>query len=334
MEKLKIVELRKIKRIPSKFHTKKLIIDFILSEESPPANPLPESVTAAPAAPVQTKQTIDNWLKNYCILCDASGRVISATGDYLCPVCRRDDPPGMEGPGVLRLTLPDELDMNSLITMVKERGHDLIDSLRALEKHVNSVEAADEDLREVVYQQAEEWQFAEAQLNSEADKDLKQAQDRQREKELRENMHKNPTKFRDIDEQFSDRFLFPSHLTPLISQLDAVACAALYDYLDCKRKATKWYRTSESAVSSYFGSFESALELIRGWDTKVTCRLRVEVEKLKEAFFSIPETGGSIPVIFRDCETGVPSDDDLECLGVTVPVGVSGDGDEGILDLE
>jgi hypothetical protein len=118
----------------------------------------------------------------------------------------------------------------------------------------------------------------------------------------------------EIDSVFSAKYIFPN--TPLdegkvLSWLveNESNSLLMFDYLVLRRDSVKWYKNH---AIEYFDKTE--LEILSLKREELSEWFAAYNERLQDALYTLPETGGSLPVIFRSQNFNATKPEDAEVL--------------------
>ena len=330
LEKLTVPQLKLICAIPKSIKKKTDIIDFVLKHESSKSEESPKRIKIAPVFAMSKSAAIEIIDHPACTLCDDSCTVWCELGLALCPVCRSPSSPTLfvsavkQEAGVtnLRFTLNEHgrivldlahIDKEALKDLVALYGYGLCESAEALVSHA-SLEKAAEFLLNKHRSSAENSSIAEAQLNSEQTKDQVNLANIQKEGKARSAVTSDLSVLTEIDAGFSAEYIFPTLTTNsgnrLLGWLAKSPDNALlvFDYLVLRRDSVKWYKNH---ALHFFDSSEAVLHSLAS--NSVSQWFQDEIEKLRNALFTLPESAGSIPAIFRNQqEVDLSISDDIQ----------------------
>ncbi len=329
LEKMTIAQLRnEFPNIPKKFRKKDEIILFLSSADS-----------AEPPAPTTPKNTITSYFGptssvfqcSICKLCTNERFIWTELGRAFCPLCRaqpaRENNTHIklenESNSILSTTISGELMFHiegavtkeGLVCLVLQYGFGVIESIEALISANNNTETAACKLIDCTRSAADSYCLAQAQLNSEEALTEQRANSKTNIQQTRANITDDISLFTLVDQQFASEYLFNENgndqlllwttASPNNPQL-------LYDYLLLKKDAIKWYKAD---ATLYFQRIEEQ-ELLSATTHHLSQWFSNTIVLVKEAMYSIPDNGGSIPSLFRarDKWMGRSDDGDLELV--------------------
>ena len=328
MRALTVAALReRYPEVPRGIKKKTDILAFILSKNanaSPPPTPDPKKTKPQPGlAPVFAMARSASSLT--CALCNATGSVWCEIGRVVCPVCVTEPIPSFEASessvttpeGRTFLKVPPSLDLPSLTYVVVTHGFGLCESILALRHCDNNVPRSVNFILQNTRHSAENYSLEQAQLNSEEDNDRRREAEKIGQRNLRTLVQDDVSEFTKLDPEFASTYIFPT--TGADSDLLAWILAKsanrllLFDYILLRRDAIKWYK---QRARTYFEQAEMAWSDKR--DTDVLSKwFAHEIETLRDALFTIPESSGAVPSLFRNVDRDgptTPPDDEIEFL--------------------
>jgi hypothetical protein len=203
------------------------------------------------------------------------------------------------------------VDREKICQLVLGFGFGICESIEALFE-AGSVEAATQLLMSKTRNSAENSSIAEAQLNSEQARDDIRESKKLSAKHARSTVTEDLTVLLDIDNEFCARFLFADipvdegKLLQWVLENDSNR-VLLFDYLTLKSDSIKWYKQS---AAKFFESLENG-ELAHTERDEISDILVDTMRKVREATFSIPKTGGSLPALFRNHQNEGPGPDEV-----------------------
>lgn len=334
LEKLTVAALRSlITPAPPKNKKKAELVDIVIAEEFAPEHDKTKRMKII--APVFEMAKGSSSSSNCCDLCEGHGSVWCELGLAVCPICKSHEPqtcilpsPSVKqergitavpymisSDGKIILRIAPGIEPKMLINLVTSYGFGICESIEALSTQT-SIEGATEYLKCRTRVSAENSSLAEAQLNSEQTRDMVRESQKKSQKQAREAVEEDLSVLLELDKTFCSVYIF-SDQPPDGGRLLAWALDCpqhrllLFDYLSLKRDSIRWYK---NPCSVFFDAMENEFLQSRGqtdigsWMSEIICSVR-------NALYSLPDTGGSIPALFRDAirmtpETSV-NDEDL-----------------------
>lgn len=329
--KLKLNELKAMAGLTG-LKKKPDLVELILRKEFPIAEEEIKRVKIAPVfAMAKTTKPLNREEGPICLLCDGQETVWSELGLALCPACTSclstacviPSPSIKQEKGVTTVKYTYDaqgrivfnigtVDREKICQLVLGFGFGICESIEALFE-AKSVEDATQLLISKTRNSAENSSIAEAQLNSEQARDDIRESKKLSAKHARSTVTEDLTVLLDIDNKFCARFLFADNhpddegkLLRWVLENDSNR-VLLFDYLTLKCDSIKWYK---QAAAKFFESLENG-ELAHSMTGEITDILVDAMRKVREATFSIPKTGGSLPVLFRNHQNESLDPDDL-----------------------
>ena len=280
LENLKISDLRKLHVIPKKITKKSEIVAFIRRKE--------ESLS-----------------KKTCRLCSGSKQVWSELGLMPCPLCQELK--------IDSIKQEEYVDKELLADLVL-KGFGVCESMDSLKGFGNDIEKCANYLLAKTRNSAENYFFEQAQLNSEEAGQIARREEKISIAKNRDNISTDISEFVNIHPGFAEQYIFQSDSeNGLIEWIaEATNAVSVYDYLSVRKNAIKWYKGSAIV---YFEQSERENLKIRpqigyhAWFTD-------QVKLLEETLYSIPESSGAIPLLFRGSNEVIQTDIDIEMLEV------------------
>ena len=338
LNKLTIAQLKQLTIVPKNLKKKQEIIDFILNKENN-SSESSSSIKRIKIAPVFA-MSIQPSADPQCTLCDDTKSVWCELGLALCPLCTIPPSPSVEilplkhEPGVTSLRYTNDVegrivldigsvDKEELKGLVAVHGFGLCESAEALGLH-GTLEKAAEALLNKHRSSAENSSIAEAQLNSEHARDETAVSNVEKLRYARSAVLSDISVLTEIDGAFSAKYIFPDN--PLDE--GQILCwlvenesnpLLMFDYLVLRRDSMKWYKNH---AVEYFNKTE--IEILSLKREELSNWFVAHNGRLKDALYTLPETGGSIPVIFRSEDFNAPNLEDVEVLvigsdGILIP---------------
>ena len=319
LEKLTVPALRSlITPVPPKNKKKAELVDIIITKEFAPEHDKPKRMKII--APVFEMAKGSSSSSNCCALCEGQGSVWCELGLAVCPLCKSDEPetcilpsPSVKqergvtavpymisSDGKIILTIAPGIEPKMLINLVTSYGFGICESIEALSTQT-SIEGATEFLKGRTRISAENSSLAEAQLNSEQTRDMVRESQKMSQKQAREAVEEDLSVLLELDKTFCSAYIF-SDQPPDGGRLLAWALDCpknrllLFDYLSLKRDSIRWYK---NPCSVFFDAMESEFLLSRG-QMEIGSWMSEIIRSVTNALYSLPETGGSIPALFRD----------------------------------
>jgi len=337
LRKLTIAQLREMMHVPSKLKKKDEIVAFILREASITADTTAEVKRSKNIATVDSMfSSITSPVGNVdCPLCNGEGKVWCELGLAKCPLCfpAASTAPSTRTPPLIKIekistsssaVIVDELSgeisfqMNSvdsevLTSLVTVYGFGICESIDVLGEVDNDMEKAVDRILEKTRNSAENYDLSQAQMNSEEVRDRTRVEIAEQQKKGRDDVYEDLSVLASIDSDFSRNYIFTSDSNEEDGLLKWIGMGEnsvlVYDYVSIKRDAIKWYK---DPAKIFFDRQESEFLVARldGYSEW----FRMQIDRVREAMYSIPETAGGIPVLFRVTEGLSVDDDEVEVV--------------------
>jgi hypothetical protein len=325
LAKLTVTELRAlINPPPAKGKKKAELIDMILAKLFAESDK--EEIKRVKIAPVFAMAKASNVASASCGLCDGQGSLWCELGEARCPLCSKDTevcvlpspsvkqergvtsvPYEFAPDGKIILKIKPGIDPEKLISLVTVYGFGICESLEALSAE-HTIENATEFLMGRIRDSAENSSIAEAQLNSEHVREEIRESKKRSQKEAREAVKQDLSVLLELDNLFCSTYMFsdlPNDGGRLLAWVleSSDNRVLLFDYLGLKRDSVGWYKKH---AASFFDKAESHFLLdqaggnVQAWIADMNMQVT-------DALFNLPETGGSIPALFRET-VGTPDE--------------------------